>query len=215
MNRRGPLIAGIAAGVLALLMIFFLVLPKMNDVSQAQDELTTAEEQEQELQLELSQLEADKEEAPAANQEIRQIDNQIPPTVDQEGMLLLLDGAATRAGTDFFSVAPGTPTAAGVYSVIPTTVNVTGTYFALEEFLYNVETLPRAAKVLSLSLAPGGGGASDTTTTTTTTTTVSELSMQLTMEFYTTDTSAGPLSIPGPSEPTESPTEAPTGATGA
>jgi hypothetical protein len=72
-------------------------------------------------------------------------------------------------------------------------VTVTGSYFAIEEFLYNVETLQRAGKVLSLSLAPGGG---EVATTETATASTGELSAQVSMEFYTTDLSAGPGSTP-------------------
>ncbi len=58
----------------------------------------------------------------------------------------------------------------------------------MEEFLYRLETLPRAAKVITFSLSPGGQADR------------SELSMALTVELYTTDASAGPGSVPGPSE---------------
>jgi hypothetical protein len=81
---------------------------------------------------------------------------------------------------------------------------VTGSYFSLEEFLHRLETLRRAAKVTSISLAASGtetiGGAG-------------QLQMQLQVEFFTTDTSAGPGSLPGPTQgtapvilPTVSPT---------
>jgi hypothetical protein len=85
-------------------------------------------------------------------------------------------------------------------------VNVTGSYFALDEFLYRLETLPRAAKVTNVSVAPGAvvtSGTETTDTTGTTSTTTSSgmnglLTMQLTVEFYTSDLSAGPGSVPGP-----------------
>jgi type IV pilus assembly protein PilO len=206
-SRRGPLIAGIAAGALALLLIFFLVLPKMSEVSEAKEKLAAAEEQEQELQLQLQQLQAAQAQAPQANKEIREIDNLVPPTIDEGAIFLLLQGAAARAGVDPSSIAPAPPAAdeaVGTFNGVPVSMSVTGTYFQLEEFLYNVETLPRAAKVLNISVAPGGDVAPTTTTTTTTTTATSpSLTMQLSLEFYTTDLSAGPGSVPGPSEQTQ------------
>ena len=42
-GRRGPFIAGGVALALALLMVFFLVLPKMGEVSDANDELAAAQ----------------------------------------------------------------------------------------------------------------------------------------------------------------------------
>ena len=208
MRQRAPLIAGIAAGVVAILLIFFVVLPKMGDVTKSKEALDKAQTEEQQLRLQLQQLEAAKAAAPQTTEEIRRLDALVPSTVDQVGMFLLLSGAANRAGVDPFTMSPGTPTpsTAGSFSAIPVAVSVTGSFFACEEFLYNVETLPRAAKVLSLSLAPGGGtdtsgSTSGASTGTTGTSATGELSMQLNMEFYTTDTSAGPGSAPGPSEP--------------
>ena len=195
MNRRGPVIVGAVAGVVSVLLIFFLVLPKKAEVEEAKKQLASAEQQEQELQLQLQQLEAAQAAAPQATEEIRRLEELVPPTADLPGLILLLSGAANDAGVDFFTMAPGvpTPSTGGQFSVIPTQVTVTGSYFAIEEFLYNVETLQRAGKVLSLSLAPGGG---ETTTTETSTTSTGELSTSLSMEFYTTDLSSGPGTTP-------------------
>jgi Tfp pilus assembly protein PilO len=202
-SRRGPLIAGAIAVVLAVLMIMFLVLPKMGEVEKAKEALAVAEADEQQLQLQLQQLQAAQAEAPQATEEIRRLEELVPPRADLPGLILVLSGAANDAGVDFFTMAPGVPApnTEQTFSAIPTSVTVTGSYFAIEEFLYNVETLQRAGKVLSLSLAPGGGdsaaptGTTDTTTTTTATAT-GELTAQLSIEFYTTDLASGPGTSP-------------------
>ena len=77
---------------------------------------------------------------------------------------------------------------------IPITITLSGTYFSLDEFLFQCETLPRAAKVINVSIAAGASG--DATTVSGT------LVMQVTVELYTTDISAGPGSTPGPTEAT-------------
>ena len=203
MNKRAPLIAAIVGVILAVLAVFFLVMPKRAEVSERQDALEQAEAQEQTLQTQLALLQAAKDEAPETNEEIRKIDTLIPPTEDQPGMILLLQSAADRAGVDPLTISPATPTAAtdAQFSTMVVTLDTSGTYFALEEFLYNLETLPRAAKVTSVTLAPGTGPTDATTTETTT----NELSGQFSVEFFTTDTSAGPNSVPGPSEDAEAP----------
>ncbi|MEX0990013.1 MAG: type 4a pilus biogenesis protein PilO [Actinomycetota bacterium] len=209
MNKRAPLIAAVAGVLLAVLVIFFLVMPKRAQVSEKQDELDQAEQQETSLQLTLAQLEAAREDAPVTNEKIRQIGTMIPPTEDQPGMILLLQSAADRAGVDPLSISTANPVAAegAEYSTVIVTLDTSGTYFALEEFLYNLETLPRAAKVTSVSLTGGTTTAATTeettteeTATDTTTATTAELTGQFTVEFFTTDISAGPNSVPGPSE---------------
>ncbi len=58
-------------------------------------------------------------------------------------------------------VAPVAPAAApaggtaGELAVIPLAINVVGDYFEVEQFLANLENLPRALRVTNLSLAPG------------------------------------------------------------
>ncbi|MEW6059932.1 MAG: type 4a pilus biogenesis protein PilO [Actinomycetota bacterium] len=199
MKLRAPIIAGVVSVVAVILAVFLLVMPKMNDVKEAEDEVAQAQDLELSLRSRLSSLKEAERNAPKTNKQIAKIETQVPPTADLPGLLRLLREAADRSAVDFFSVNPGAPTvdASGRFSIISTSINVTGSYFSLEEFLYRLETLPRVGKVMSISVsgqaseAAGGTGAVN-------------LSMQLTAEFYTSDTSAGPGSEPGPSSSTSS-----------
>jgi Tfp pilus assembly protein PilO len=201
MSRRGPIIAGAVSLVLAVLAVVLLLLPKMNDVKSTKSELSQAQAQEQTLRAQLASLQEAQKNAPLTKKQIAKIQTQIPPTADLPGLIRLLNDAADRSAVDFFSVAPSAPTAStSGFSIIPTAIQVDGSYFSLEEFLFRLETLPRAGKVTNITIAPGAEAAGTTTATT-------SLSMQLTVEFYTSDTSAGPGSQPGPTTGT-------TGATG-
>lgn len=201
MDRRGPLIAGIVSGVLALLLVVFLVLPKMGQVSQAQEDLQSSQDQEVTLQAQLRALQDAQAQAPQTEEEIAALEDQVPPTADLPGLFRLLQAAADRSAVDFFQFSPGTPTpdAAGGFSTISSQIVVTGSYFSMQEFLYSLETLPRANKVMNVAIAPAGTGAEGETPTISTS---NRLQMQMTVEFYTTDPSAGPGSSPGPSEST-------------
>jgi Tfp pilus assembly protein PilO len=209
-DRRGPLLAAVAVGVAILLAIFFLVLPKMNQVNSANDQLDEAVSQQGTLQSQLAALQQAEQDAPQARETIRQVDQAIPPTADQQGMILLLQNAADQSGIDLFSMTPAAPTLDPVtgLTTIDTSVVVNGSYFAITEFVFNIETLPRAAKVGSLQIAPvgeddAGGG----------------LTATMSVSFFTTDQSAGPGSSPGPTAGAAPATAtgtpaAPTGATG-
>jgi len=197
-NRRAPIIAGVIAVAVALLAVFLLVRPKMSEVSTTEDDLQAAEDQEVTLAAQLNALQDAQAAAPETEQEIAAIDAEIPPTADLPSLFRLLQGAADRSVVDFFSFTPGTPApnTAGTFSTIASQVTVSGGYFAIDEFLFLLETLPRAAKVTTLAVTPSSAASGETTTTTST----SNLQLQVTVEFYTTDLSAGPGSIPGPSE---------------
>ena len=194
-NRGAPVIAGAIALVVAILAVLVLVLPKMNDVSTAQDQLRAAEDQEVTLEAQLRSLQDAQEEAPQTEQEIAAIDAAIPPTADLPELFRLLQGAADRSAVDFFSFTPGTPTvnATSSYSTIGSQITVRGGYFAILEFLSQLEILQRAAKVTTLAITPGAGEATIATSSST-------LQLQMSVEFYTTDLSAGPGSIPGPTD---------------
>lgn len=196
-NRRAPVIAGAIALVAAVVAVLVLVLPTTSDVSQAQDQLQEAEDQENVLEAQLRSLQDAQQEAPQIEQEIAAFDAAIPPTADLPELFRLLQSAADRSAVDFFSFTPGTPVvnATSSYSTIASQITVSGGYLAIEEFLFVLETLQRAAKVSTLAVTPGAGAAVTTTSSNT-------LQLQMTVEFYTTDTSAGPGSLPGPTEAT-------------
>jgi Tfp pilus assembly protein PilO len=193
-RRRGPIIAGAIIAVVAVLAVFFLVLPKMHEVSKTQEDVTAAEAQEAALRAQLASLKEAQANAPQVKAKIAALSNEVPPTADLPALIRLLSAAADGSAVDFFTMAPAAPQLdpTGQFSTIPTAISVTGGYFALDQFLFRLESLPRAAKVISVSITPGGAAPPGST--------VNSLSMQLSVEFYTTDTSAGPGSVPGPSE---------------
>ncbi len=197
-GSRAPLIAG--AGVIALvfLMVFFLVLPKMGQVGDAEDELAAAQGEQGTLESQLAALEQAELAAPEARATIQEVERQIPPTADEPGLLLLIKNAAARAGVTL-SLTVGTPAldATSGLSTIPLAITASGNYFQLTEFLYSIETLPRAAKVVTVTLAPGGAEGDAATTTTTVT---NLLQLQASVILYTSDQSAGPGSEPGPTD---------------
>jgi Tfp pilus assembly protein PilO len=191
-GRRGPIIAGAASAVLVLLLVLFLVLPKLSQVSDAKKKLNEAIAETSTLQSEYRALQDARAAAPLAQEKIDQVNREIPPTADLPGLILLLQNAATSSGIALLTITPGTPAfdQTTSLSTISVSVSATGTYFALTEYLYKIETLPRAAKVVSMSLAPAG--------------TTGGLTMSATLDMFTADTSAGPGSSPGPQGPTGS-----------
>ncbi len=215
MSKRAPILVGVAAAILVVLSVFFLVLPKSAQISKAEEDLAAAQQQETSLRAQLASLREAQQQAPQTRREIQRVENQVPPTADLPALIRLLREAADRAAVDLFQFSPSTPTPdpSGTFSVISTSVNVTGSYFALDEFLFRLESLPRAAKVTNVTIAPGAAATTTTTATgtptptptptaspTTSTTTSTNLTMQLTVEFFTSDLSAGPGSVPGPTE---------------
>src|SRR5829696_6525204 len=103
-GRRGPLIVGAGVALLALLLVFFLVTPKMGEVSEARAELDEARNEQQTLESQVRALEDARDSAAVARQTIAEVDQQIPPTADLPGLILLLQNAAVGSGLDLVTV---------------------------------------------------------------------------------------------------------------
>jgi Tfp pilus assembly protein PilO len=188
--KRGPLIAALASVGVIVLMVAVLILPKASQVRAKQREVGQAEKQESVLRLQVQQLQAAAREAPKNRRQLAKLQAAIPPTADLPGLLRLLNSAADQSGVDFMSVSPGQPagSADGKTSVIQTQITVVGGFFAVDQYLFRLETLPRAARVNTVQVSPQAWP---------------KLQVSLTVEFYTTDASAGPGSSPGATQPVD------------
>lgn len=186
-GRRNVFVAGVATAILAVLLIVFLVLPKMSQVSDAQQELEATFTERETLSSRLAALRQAREAAPQNQAAIRRVDQQVPPTADLPGLILLLRNAATGAGVQVLTLTPAAPTPSedGAFSSVSVSTSGEGSYFSVVDYLYSLETLPRAATVESLELSPAEGSA---------------LAFVATITLYTSDISSGPGSEPGPTE---------------
>jgi Tfp pilus assembly protein PilO len=197
-NRRGPLIAAAVFLVLALLLFFLLVWPTFGDIGETQDNLEQAENEEVLLQAELARLQAAQEDLPRLQRQLARFRRSVPPVADLPGLINQLQTAADVSGVDFFAVSPGdpTPVPGAQVSEVPSSIQVIGTFFPVDEFLFRLETGHRASKVVNVAVAEGPEG-------------LPQISVTLDVRFYTTDTDAGPgAAVPQPS-PSPSPSPSP------
>jgi Tfp pilus assembly protein PilO len=185
-SRRAPLIVAIVGVVVALLVVVGLILPKQSAVTKKQGEIDLAQQQESQLRTDLAQLKDVSQQAGQLRKRESRLAAEVPPTADLPGIIRLLNTTALRSAVDFMSVSPGQPaaSASGTTSTIPVQVNVGGGFFAVDQFLQRLERLSRAAKVTTITVTPGEAGSGT-------------VSIAMTVEFYTTDSSAGPGSVPG------------------
>jgi Tfp pilus assembly protein PilO len=203
-SRRAPLLAAVGVLVVCILAVLFFVLPKMHDVSSAKDDLDQANQEQTTLEIRKASLEQAKKDAPKAQATINNVHRRIPPTADEPALIQYLNGAATSAGIEIVSLTPGNPVfdqTTGL-STITVAISASGSYFDLTQFMYNIETLPRAAVVTTMSLAPVDQSSVSPV-----------LTMTGTVNMFTSDTSAGPGSQPGPTSGAGTGTTTPPGTT--
>jgi Tfp pilus assembly protein PilO len=205
MNKRAPLIAAGIAILLVALTYLFLVKPKMAAVTDAQTQLATKQDEGSTLTTLLATLRDDQANASKFQGIIDNVDQRIPPLLDEQELITLLQHAGEQSGIDHLATQFGAPsvTSASGVSTVTVTLSIQGRYFTIAGFFDKIGTLPRAAKVTQFNVLPGGsviGGVAPPGT----------MLAQATVEFYTSDTSAGPGSDPGSQPPAGfSPTPAP------
>ena len=191
MKGRGkwktPLIAGGVGALLVLGIVVGLILPKAGQIRGKQKDLAKAKTVQSGLVLQLAELRGAAKEAPANRAKLAKLQVQVPELANLPDVIRQINTAADKSAADFVSISPtaGVSTTNTSVSAITTQLDVTGSYFAVDDFLYRLETMARISKVTNISLTPKGEG------------TGSDLSVTLTALFYTTDISTGPGSEPG------------------
>jgi Tfp pilus assembly protein PilO len=192
-NPRAPIFAAAGAVAVAILLVLFLVLPKMGQVSTAKEDLAAAQSEQQTLETQKGALQDTQAQAPENRATIEEVHRKIPPTAEEPGLILLINNASIDSGLDLTTLAPSPPVFDDVtgLSTIVLSMSAVGTYNEVTEFTYHIETLPRAAKITALSLSPMGENDSLGNPL---------LTISLQINAYTSDTSAGPGSTPGATE---------------
>jgi Tfp pilus assembly protein PilO len=220
-RQRGPILAAVGGAILVVMLIATMIMPKISKTKETNTQLAAAQEQEQALQTQLTSLQATANNAKAIRTQMALLDAAVPDDAHLSDLIRMLNDAADQAGVDFMTLTPGQPTsvdggqstliaggtttptgtessaspaapAAPAYgptlpesiSVLPMAITVNGTYFAVDEYLFRLESMPRISKVSQLTLSAGSNG-------------YPQLQLTFSVNFYTTDSSAGPGAEPG------------------
>jgi Tfp pilus assembly protein PilO len=157
---------------------FLLVSPKRSqaaDLHTQTDAQVTANAQ---LRTQLQVLKAQAKDLPKQQAKLAAVAAKIPANPALPALVRALTTASTSAGVELVSVSPTAPTliaaapaapaaapaagtaapavaSAGELAAIPVTLNVVGGYFQVEQFVSNLESLPRSLRVTNLKLALG------------------------------------------------------------
>ncbi len=184
MSRRAPIIAGAAALVVVLLVLVLLVLPKRSQISSAQGDLNKAKQDTATLQQQIAQLKVIQSKAPQIQQQMQNFANRIPPVIDNQGYIRLMQLLGQRTGADLLSLSLGNPAPAstGSFDVMTVSITATGDLTQVASLLFRLQNLPRVTKITSMSISP---------------TSYPTLTVSISAETYTTDLQSGPGSQPG------------------
>jgi type IV pilus assembly protein PilO len=160
---------------------FLLVSPKRSDAAALRTQAASQVSANAQLENQLQVLKAQAKDLPKQQARLAAVAAKIPDNPALPAMIRALTGASTAAGVELVSVTPSAPVAvaaaaptavvqagstksaaaavapnaAGVLTSIPVALNVVGGYFQVEQFVANLESLPRSLRVSNITMAPG------------------------------------------------------------
>ena len=183
MNKLQQWIALTVVACLALLAAgwFLLVSPKRAEAADLRDQAASQDQANDATRTQLQVLKAQAKDLPNQQAALAKVAARIPDNPALPSLIRSLSAASQSAGVEFVSVAPGSPvpvvaaapagtaaaaptpapgtataaSSAGTLTAIPVAINVVGGFFEVEQFVANLENLPRALRVSNLTLAPG------------------------------------------------------------
>jgi type IV pilus assembly protein PilO len=159
---------------------FLLISPKRGEAADLKSQTASQEEANSRLEQKLQVLVAQQEELPRQRARLAQIRTQIPDNPALPALIRDLTSAGRKVGASIDAMSPALPTAlapaaqvpvasgteatpaapaaAALYQV-PLTLEVSGSYFELEQFVNKLEGLKRAYLVTGFTLGEGEGDA--------------------------------------------------------
>jgi Tfp pilus assembly protein PilO len=164
MKRRDLYIVGALLAVVVVAGYWFLVLsPLRTKVTETQTQIDAAQIELVTLQSQLAQMSQAQQQAKQNEARMLELSKMLPVADEVPSLLLQIQDLATESGIDFMSMTPSSaaaaPTAAG-YTTVSLSLQFSGTFFDVNDFLYRTEQLAaapgRLLSVQNLSLTPGG-----------------------------------------------------------
>jgi type IV pilus assembly protein PilO len=153
-KKHWVLLAAAAAVAVLAAGWFLLVSPTKGKVAGLREDAQTQQGQNRVIRNTLALLRAQERDLPGQEAELAKVQQKIPDNPALPALIRSLSDAADDSGVSLVSLQPATPAPAGAtgLSAIPVTINVRGGYFPTNQFVSDLEALPRALLVTNLAV---------------------------------------------------------------
>ena len=142
MRARGReiyIITAVVAVVLIVAWYFLLFSPTQRKLSDLDGQVQSAQSALSVAQQEVVKLEAFKKTAPQSRAEIVRLGKMLPESEGIPGIIIELSKTADASGVSVTSITRGTTTPGNPFGIQQLTLQVSGRYFDVEDFLYRLE----------------------------------------------------------------------------
>ena len=211
MTRRQELVLAVAGALLVLVAgVMLAIRPAKQATGEARADRDAAVAESQSLRVQIKALEALKPKEAELKAQAELAKDEFPATPGLPALVDALQDSASQAGVDLGAVAPSTPGTSTIdpqLAEITTTVNVSGGYFEIQDFLVRLENLvkgsdpsrvpPPSVLVRSVNLSGGSGsGSGGSTASTATASSSDELKGAIVLTVFQLAQSSGTSSTP-------------------
>ncbi|MGZ5385291.1 MAG: type 4a pilus biogenesis protein PilO [Acidimicrobiia bacterium] len=155
--KRTSLILGLLGVVfVTALWWFFVITPTNKKISDVQDQLVSAEDDQVLLQTQLMRLKKIQENELTYRSAIGALEAAIPPTPQMPALIDVLAQLAEDSGVEWQSGTYGNPVEVEGedYFEIPVNLSVQGQFFEVLGYLYGIADLERIVRIDAVSLSP-------------------------------------------------------------
>lgn len=190
---------GVALIAIIALAWFFLLSPIREDIASTATQIEDARGSLAAAQAKLAQAEITRQEGKKNQSRLIELAKMVPADQEIPSLLVQIQDLAVQSGIEFMSITPGAPLEQVDYRVIPMSVEFTGTYFDLSDFIYRAEQMVAAPGRL-LTIKNMNLELSQTTAGEAVTGAVSPL-LHVAMTMYAYDTAVSELAVSVPATP--------------
>jgi Tfp pilus assembly protein PilO len=138
-GREIYIITAVVAVVLIVAWYFLLFSPTQRQLSDLDTQIDSAQSALNMANQEVAKLESYKKTAPQSRAEIVRLGKMLPEAEDVPGLIIELTKTADASGVSLTSITKGTTTAGTPFGIQTLSIQVSGRYFDVEDFLYRLE----------------------------------------------------------------------------
>jgi Tfp pilus assembly protein PilO len=142
MTRRTIYILTAVVVVLLVIAYWFLLLsPLRSDIAEMDSQIADEQMKLEQNQARLAALERTRLDARWNEARLIELSKMMPPVTELPSLILQIQDLATESGINFMTITPGAPVDAGLYQTIPLSMEFSGTFFDLNDFIYRAEQM--------------------------------------------------------------------------
>ncbi len=174
--RKTTLIGSLILLVALIAAWMFVLSPRSDAIAAVNEQTASAAQTNQSLRSQIASLQARQAELPQLREISKALDRRFPPTAEQAKLFKMITAAAAAAGIAPQHLAsmqmdppaavggagsaqlPGVAAPTGEIAAQKLTINVSGTPREIRQFVRNLEKLPRAFAVTTISLSQQAAG---------------------------------------------------------